>query len=208
MKYKIPIKVVNDILLLSGYSTSGKDLLADYIVQSRPFCKMAFATELKIRVSKKYDIPYNLTLTQKGKSQLFNGITIRQLLITEATKMRELDELFWVKHVSKEIKNKIIFTEKYPELYPENANPNVVISDTRFPNEIEYIKNNFPGHNVVTIRINRHTVSPVNSETEYKLDNYNFDYYIENNSDIPDFYHKMNLIFQKLEIQKNHNESI
>ena len=63
---------------------------------------------------------------------------------------------------------------------------NIVITDARFPNEIESIKNNFD--NVISIRINRNETSLKGNEaihsTEVAMDNYNdYDYIIENNDD-------------------------
>ena len=64
---------------------------------------------------------------------------------------------------------------------------NIVITDARFPNEIESIKNNFD--NVISIRINRNETSLKGKEaihsTEVGMDNYNdYDYIINNNDDI------------------------
>ncbi len=57
-----------------------------------------------------------------------------------------------------------------------------IITDVRYKNEVEAIKD----MGGIVIRINRDSVVPVNHESEYELDDYEFDYVVENNSTIDD----------------------
>lgn len=83
--------------------------------------------------------------------------------------------------------------------------PNWIITDVRFPNELEAVKN----RGGITIRVNRfeqisenvrvHGVG-VPHPSETALDNAEFDYVIENNSSIEDLIHTVSLILKKEKI--------
>lgn len=69
----------------------------------------------------------------------------------------------------------------------------VLIPDTRFQNEIEYASSSWIGEeNIFTVRINRPnfnsgaTQEQLNHPSECALDEYRFDYYIENDSTLDD----------------------
>ena len=68
----------------------------------------------------------------------------------------------------------------------------ILIPDTRFPNELERMIDNFSKERIVSLRINRPnfnsgmTQEQLNHPSECALDNYDFDYYIENNGTLED----------------------
>jgi hypothetical protein len=71
----------------------------------------------------------------------------------------------------------------YPEVSTEDHAklPNWIITDTRFPNEAQAIKDK----GGVVIKVDRPGVSAINTHTsETALDDWNFDYIIHNNGDI------------------------
>lgn len=160
------------IILLSGWSTSGKDLLADYLVKNG-YTQFSFASILKKKVSDHYKFDYDLTLTQKGKNTKINGITIRELLISYAKTKRNKNDDIFVEYTLNEIKLLDSYKTKRGEPLSD-----IVISDLRYNNEIEFLKKRFK--NCITIRINRHNKSPVDDISEHQLDSFNFDYIIEN----------------------------
>lgn len=83
--------------------------------------------------------------------------------------------------------------------------PNWIITDMRFPNELEAVKS----RGGITIRVNRfeqistsvrvHGIG-VPHESETALDNADFDYTIENNSSIEDLIHTVSLILKREKI--------
>lgn len=197
------------IVLVSGFSKSGKDVFADFLVKHNCI-KYSFAEELKIHVAKKYNFDYNLTQTQEGKSTLINSdwiksnnstlttntttnttisnttisntTTIRDLLIAEACTFRLKNPNYY----AIKLVEKINFIDKIKD-YRGELKKNIVISDWRYPNEYTFIKTAF-NCKVITVRINRHKESQVNSETEHYLDDFKFDYIIENKYSIEDLY--------------------
>lgn len=97
-----------------------------------------------------------------------------QKLATEAMRNR-LHEDVWVN---------ALFSDYVPEMYGDDSMrtlPKWIITDVRFLNEAKRIKDN----NGIIIRVNRPGIGPVNSHlSEIELDNYSFDYYIDNSKDI------------------------
>lgn len=174
------------IVLVNGFSASGKDTFSDFLVKAgNNFIKYAFADELKLDISEKYKIDYKLTLTQEGKNTYINNLNcnVRDLLISEAKKVTKQNPDFYVMKLAEKIK----FTNTIQD-YRGEISKSIVISDWRFPNEYEYIANEFKNYKIITVRINRNQVSPVNSKSENYLNDFKFDYTIDNKSTLSEFY--------------------
>ena len=71
--------------------------------------------------------------------------------------------------------------------------PNWVITDMRFPNELEAIKN----RDGISIRVNRGPQNSKGHESETALDSSIFDYTIDNNSTIEDLIAQVKTILEK-----------
>ena len=123
---------------LMGYKQSGKDTCADYLVRHHGFQKYAFAEPVK-QVCK---IMFQLETSQmedeqKEKLDMRWNMTPRQMMQKVGTDMvrNHLGKDFWVKSMEMRVKKK--------------NDPKVVVSDVRFQNEAEWIKQ----HNGVLVRI-------------------------------------------------------
>jgi tRNA uridine 5-carbamoylmethylation protein Kti12 len=167
------------IILLSGWSGSGKDTVADYLVARHNYKKFAFASPLKDLASELYTFPRELADSQEGKRQLwrvgYSEKTIRQILLDVARidKSRFGDDIYAIEtmgHISK-----------------ESPDSNIVISDTRYLNEIRVILDFAikEKHEFAVWRISRtdKTTSPVDDVSEHVLDTYRADVYISNPGD-------------------------
>lgn len=180
------------IVLVSGFSGSGKDTFADFLANGFGFKKMAFADKLKRHTAVKYGFDPMLTLTQSGKRQVIhiNGIdlSVRDCLIYESKKFKSLcGENIFAKHI----------TDRINELNDINDNTDIVISDFRFPNEYHWLRGELDT-NIVTVRINRYEKSPINSDTENQLNDFSFDYVINNDGDLHNYISKIALIVNKM----------
>ena len=71
-----------------------------------------------------------------------------------------------------------------------------IITDMRFPNELEAVKR----RGGITIRVNRPGLAESNHESETSLDSAIFDYIINNDSSIEDLIHTVSLILKKEKI--------
>ncbi len=171
------------IILLSGWAGAGKDLLADYLVKNMNHTKFSFASNLKKKVSEHYNIDYNLTLTQEGKKTIVNGSSIRELLIDYAKEERNKNDDIFVEYICDEIKLFDSYKTKRGEKLSD-----IVISDLRYMNEINLIKQIFHKSKIITIRINRYDNSHVNDISEHQLDLFKFDYTIKNKGTKEDIY--------------------
>lgn len=124
---------------LMGYKQSGKDTCADYLVKNYGFKKYAFAEPLK-QVCK---IMFQLETRQledmewKEKIDLRWNMTPRQIMQKVGTDMvrNVLGENFWIQNIDMRIK--------------KDQEEKVVVSDVRFKNEAEWIKQ----HHGVLVRI-------------------------------------------------------
>ena len=131
------------------------------------------------------------------------GITYRELLQKLGTEaMRNgLHENVWVNALMADYK--ALETHKVPRYYDEFSKkglagyegiweyPNWIITDMRFPNEMDIVK----AKGGITIRVNRVRYISTHSEGEHEseraLDNHKFDYVIDNNGSISDLIDKV-----------------
>ena len=163
------------VVLLSGYSRSGKDEAAKHL-RMYGFRHLSFAEALKKEVSSIYKVPYHKTLTQEGKASTFGEgttTTVRDLLIKHGREMRDVDADYWA-------------NKTHQDIIQDNVNKKFVISDTRYMNEIRVMERNELFH-VKTLRIDRYDKSPVDDPSETQLDLYPFDDTIQNKGTLEEF---------------------
>jgi hypothetical protein len=188
------------IIGINGYSGSGKDTVGNIIQRltakesygylEKTWEIKKFAGKLKTIASMITGIPEFKFEDQEFKKTDLGpewGMTARdflQKLGTEA--LRDgLHPNAWVNALMADYKlaaNKFIrLTEDGLEEWEEGKLPNWIITDVRFPNEAQAIKN-LDG---IIIRIDRPGVSAVNAHSsETVIDDWNFDYKIANVSDL------------------------
>jgi hypothetical protein len=165
------------IIGLTGYAQSGKDTVANVLVERYGFTRVAFADkirELLYEANPMYDSIVGEPLFVKAKvdrdgwEEAKKSPHIRRLLQTTGVAARKLfGEDFWVKQALKDIT-------------PEG---NYVIADVRFENEADEIK--FTGGQIW--RIKRLGVAPVNGHiSETQMDGYKVDQIFVNNSTVDD----------------------
>jgi hypothetical protein len=161
---------------LSGWARSGKDTIADYLVEHHGFTRVAFADPMReALLALNPQIPYYGTTASLATMVRLSGWDelkkyspeTRELLQRMGTEVgRELfGKNFWVNQAIKTAK-------KYDK---------VVFSDCRYFNEARAIKH--LGGQVW--RISRPGVRAANDHgSEHDLDNYNFDLHIDNKTTV------------------------
>jgi hypothetical protein len=164
------------IIMLNGFSCSGKDYIGNIICNKYNYKRYAFADSLKKIVSEQYNIHLQLLHSQEGKALICDNDnskrTYRQILIDEALiKRNEYVDVF-VEHCCNNIGNK---------------GHNILITDWRYENEYEFIRKFFPESEIIKVHIKRlgQNQSPINDISEYDLINkqITFDHEITNNMD-------------------------
>lgn len=162
---------------LAGWARSGKDTVADYLVESHGYTKMSFAAPMKEAM---YRLNPRITVNEIANTALRVGIDVygwdgikerspdvRGLLQRFGTEVgREMfGNDFWVTAAIKEI--------------PDGAK--AVFSDVRYPNEADAVRK--LGGKVW--RVSRPGVGPANDhESEHALNDYKFDQVVENSGTI------------------------
>lgn len=167
------------IILLRGFSHSGKDYVGQILCNQYDYKRFAFADSLKKIVAKNFNCPLATLHSQEGKLTICENDTskrtYRQILIDEALRLRNENINVFVEHCCNEI------VGPNPEETPER----IVITDWRYPNEIEIIQRSFPDYKVVPVHVIRtgQSESPVQDKSEYQLLTREGDYVLNNNMD-------------------------
>lgn len=164
------------IILLCGWSGSGKDATASILVNKYGYKRYAFADQLKDIASAIYGFPRDMADSQEGKQNLwpcgFEKKTIRDLLLLVGKVERERFGLdIYVRGVVDELK-------KLPD------NSKIVISDLRYPAELAYMKmfaRDFE-YSIEVWKIVRkdQEQSPVNHESENLMESFHHSRILEN----------------------------
>jgi dephospho-CoA kinase len=176
------------IIGIIGNKYTGKDTIADFLVENYNFNKYTFANPIK-DISKKL---FHLNDEQLNDPYLkeikipYWDLSPREIFQKIGTDLfrNNFDKDFWVKQF--EI-NYLI----------NNNHKNIVCSDIRFQNEAELIKK----YNGILLKINRNTHKYDNHESE-KLEIQDYDFEINNNSTLEDLYFIVEDILKKLMIEK------
>lgn len=191
---------MTEIVAFSGYARSGKDEAAKILVEEFGFTRVSFADKLRdflyalnprvdiVFSTPQRDDPYYWRKVQDiidqygwdGYKESPFGTEIRELLQrlgTEAGR-QVLGENVWVDAAFNVEADKI------------------VVSDCRFPNEAQAVKD----RGGVVTRITRYNVGPANQHpSETSLDDWPFDYQIQNNSTLEEYREKVRTWIGSLE---------
>lgn len=197
------------LLGISAKSQGGKDTMADHLVQHYDFIRGSFAEPLKYGTAMLCHCVLQDLHTQKGKAKIneFTGVTNRVLLQAIGTIMRKnlgpaiaeitgtepevtKNEGFWV--------NNLLYRMK-TDLGPHSG---VVITDLRYPNEVEMIK----AAGGIVIRHNRRNWTPdpkVNSHSsETALDDYQGFHAVGSTSSVRDMVDWLNNVMAQYNIPR------
>jgi hypothetical protein len=167
------------IILLRGFSHSGKDYIGQILCNDYDYKRYAFADSLKKIVAKEFNCSLEQLHSQEGKLQICESDilkrTYRQILIDEALRLRNIDAGVFAKHCCTEIYG----------FNPEDVPEKIIITDWRYPNEITILEQAFPGYKITPVHIIREgqDKSPVNDISEYQLMDRTNDYNILNKMD-------------------------
>jgi len=180
-----------EILGLSGWARNGKDTVADHLISKYGYERISFAAPMKealyrlnpkITVDSVVSTPIRIGVDVYGWDDLkTHGPEVRELLQRFGTEVgRELwGEDFWVNAAIDSISD----------------GSRVVVSDVRYPNEADAVKK--LGGEVW--RVVRPGYGAANDHaSEHALNDYDFDYMIENNSGVETLY---DLVDSKLAIK-------
>ncbi len=190
------------IIGLTGKTHSGKDTIADYLVNNYRFIKIAFADSLKLACKEVFGFSNNQLYDEKLKEEIDNdwGHSPREIFQKVGTELfryalpklcSNIHDDIWIRSVDKKIKNIINNTMDTDKL-------RIVITDIRFPNEHKFVQDN----NGLILKILRNTEDQLCETNEHisekNIDNFTFDYQINNNSTIDNLYKNVDSLINKI----------
>jgi hypothetical protein len=198
----------NKCIMLSGWKGSGKDEIAKYLTSNHGFKRVAFADILKDHVSKVYNIDrsfidtnkeeplgqYPFNITNSFDQTIFNEIkchlayennqyywTPRALCVLEGNTKRCVDPECWVKSALRKV----------------NRDDNIVVTDCRFPNEVQEAE--LWSTKCYVVRVDRFDLTTSTDASERSMDNYDFNYIIKNKGSIEDLHKGIEVMLTTLE---------
>ena len=164
------------VYLITGYATSGKDTVGS-IMERVGFRRYAFADPLKFYSSNFHGYNIQLTQTQSGKEtvvqskQTDRSATVRQFLIDDSLRLKKLKgDNIWAEAIQEQI---VADNLKY-----------IVITDWRYRHELAYLQSTLKDAKLITIRVIRDSVKPIQDPSEHDLDGYVTNFTIKNNGTI------------------------
>lgn len=172
----LPIYVLKDgeltprvtVIGISGYARTGKDTIADYLVENEGYTKISFSTPMKEAM---YRLNPRITVNEIQNTALRIGVDVYGW---EGLKERSPDIRGLLQRFGTEV-GREMFGEDFWVNYALDSIPDgtkVVIADVRYPNEADAIK--ALGGKV--FRVERDGVGPANAHaSENALDRYEFD---------------------------------
>lgn len=195
---------VHRVIALSGWKGSGKDTVADYLVNEYGYTKLSFAAKLKDSVAAQYVIErsdldhpirkedritkypahatdaFSAQIQEMLSSELNKGYwTPRALCILEGSIKRAVDPNYWVRSIAEHIL-----------LNPHSL---YVISDMRYQSEAEILNMLIP--EIHMVRIERFSDVGTKDPSERDLDTYGaFGHTILNTSDVAYLYSQVDRI--------------
>lgn len=163
------------IIILRGFSHSGKDYIGQILCNNFSYKRFAFADSLKNMIQTDLKCSWEHLHTQEGKQQICNNDphkrTYRQILIDEALRLRNIDNDIFAKDCCYAI-NKLKLEEPVQ----------IVITDWRYSNELTILEQAFPRYKITPVHIQstKQTKSPINDISEHQLDDRCYDYQLIN----------------------------
>jgi hypothetical protein len=163
------------IILLRGFSQSGKDFVGNELCETYGYKCFAISDALKHTVAEIYNCSFG-QLDQERNLEICEHDslkrTYRQILLDEEKRLRSMDPDIFVKQCCSNIQ-KVNF--RWPPEY-------IVITDWKYPNELDYIKATFPRYKITPVHIQRdgQSKSPLNDISEYQLMDRTGDYVLVN----------------------------
>lgn len=127
------------IIGISGRARAGKDLLASFMI-AEGWTKLSFAKALKNDAKELFGLTEEHVngIYKDEPCEFLNDYSPRQFMIEYGNLIRKYDENYWVRLV-------MIVASK-------DSTKNYVVTDLRYPNEVEVIRN----YGGLTIRLDRH----------------------------------------------------
>jgi hypothetical protein len=188
------------LIAIHGFKQSGKDTLADLLVREYGFKKVAFADRLKEAIHLIFDVPREWLWGSDEDKQKLTKVAWNDFENFDKTdkddniflSVRELMQIFATE----------VCRSKIPGIWyrylPIRPNENLVVSDLRFANEAEFLKQN----QAILIKVHRPSAQGGKHESEAGLPDTTMNHVLSNDADLQSFYAKGRDLFDSLGLEK------
>ena len=177
------------IIALSGYARSGKDTVAEYLVETQGFRKIAFADALRECVEALNPIVADEGVRYKDALEYWGYDEAKKVLPEFRAVLQRMGT-----EVGRNILGENIWVELTMEKIANEIESDWVITDCRFPNEA-YAVLDADGD---VIRVDRPDVGAANDHiSEHALDDFGFDDIILNDGTLYDLYAETDRVVEK-----------
>tara|TARA_B100001057_G_C22500241_1_gene813722 strand:+ start:56 stop:634 length:579 start_codon:yes stop_codon:yes gene_type:complete len=184
-----------------GKKQSGKDTCGDYLIENYNFIKYSFADPIKDIVKILFNFSDQQLENQKYKESIDSrwNITPRETLQKIGTEFGQ--DYIYKLFPNLETQNKVLWVVLFEIWYSKNKDKNIVITDVRFPHEVECIKK--LGGNIIKVNrennlenndshISENLIENVSNDKIYKT--------IDNNYTIYDLYSQIDTLINLLNL--------
>ena len=182
---------------ICGKAGAGKDTIGDYLIEKYKFKKIALADPIKRLVKDVFVLDDHTVYDRVAREQPlkeWDNWSVRKLLQYIGTELfrNNIDDCIWVKSLWLRIQN--------------DKDNNYVISDLRFPNELNFFKEH-GGKDFVSIKVTRNGCEGSVGLSGHESESYDLEteYIISNNETIKELYNKVDGLIDTLELT---NEAI
>lgn len=180
---------------LSGWARSGKDTVADYIIEKYGFTKAAFAQPIRealVRLNPKITVGGFNQASLATAVKSFGWESLKDVSVDVRPLMQRLGT-----EVGREMFGDDFWVETALDRIPDGSK--VVFSDARYPNEADAIRD--LGGKIY--RIEREGVGPANGHaSEIALNDYDFDDRIDNSGTVEELYSQIDRVIDASEFAK------
>jgi len=174
---------------ITGKAGSGKDTIGDYLVTKYKFQRIALADPIK-RLVKDIFVLDDRTVYDRVEREKplkdWPEWSVRKLLQFIGTEMfrQNIDDAIWVKSLWLRI--------------VQNPNVNYVVTDVRFPNELDYFKKNAKPGEFMFIKVVRQGCNGVVGLQSHASEAYDLEaeHVIDNNGTYEDLYNKVDEVIK------------
>lgn len=189
---------MGNIVFVSGRKRVGKDTFSNFFVE-QGYQRVAFADFLKISCQKFLADQFNYYVPLSDFYSDEKDFITYQLPLAEPESYTVRDLLQWYGQMIKEKFGLLYWVDHAIESILSGSDDNIIITDVRFPYEVDRVKLKLLQFNCVTVWVERDT--PFNdthvSETSINPQLYSFQHIINNNGTLEDL---------KAQFEKLYNE--
>ena len=190
------------IIALCGYKGSGKDTVANYLVDKYNYKHYKISDKLKEIIKILFDLSDNDLEQKKEEVNDKWNTTPRRLMQFIGTDMFQYKLQELLPNINRDFWIKSLFTEDLMNKI-NNENYKIVISDLRFLHEYEIISNLYVSYSILKVKNNRIEQNDTHiSENEFNQINING--IIQNDSNLETLYNNIdNIIFNMMKGANN-----